>query len=248
MKILITGTNSGLGQFLHSKIESDSYTRQTPLNDLMNNKYDVVIHCAFNCKNNIAQGNLYNYINDNILLTDKIVNKIQSEKLVFISSVDVYPENTPKEENTSINIDDVKNIYGRCKLISEEIVKTKNNYLILRPSSILGTNKIPKNIHNLKNNIPLTLTKDSKLNYIDQELIYKVISEYIQTDTGKNETVNVSSHTAVYINELERHFSNIQYGNYYYNVGDINVEKIQRTFPNIKINSSIDCLFKYVNL
>jgi nucleoside-diphosphate-sugar epimerase len=248
MKVLITGTNSGLGQFLHSKIESDSYTRQTSLDDLMNIKYDVVIHCAFNCKNNITQGNLYNYINDNILLTDRIVNKIQSEKIVFISSVDVYPENTPKEENISINIDDVRNIYGKCKLISEEIIKTKNNYLILRPSSILGVNKISKNIHNLKNNIPLTLTKNSKLNYIDQELIYKIISEYIQNDIGKNETINISSHTAVYIDELEKYFSNIQYGNYYYNVGDIHVKKIQSIFPNIKINSSIDYLFKYVNL
>ena len=88
-KILITGTTSGLGKYLYENIpNSISLNRKDTFID---NNFDVIIHNAFSPqganKNDIKD--YYKYINDNILLTKKLVD-IKPKKFIFISTGDVY--------------------------------------------------------------------------------------------------------------------------------------------------------------
>ena len=84
-KILITGTTSGLGKYLYENIpNSISLNRKDTFID---NNFDVIIHNAFSPqganKNDIKD--YYKYINDNILLTKKLVD-IKPKKFIYIST------------------------------------------------------------------------------------------------------------------------------------------------------------------
>lgn len=243
MKILVTGTSGGLGEYLYKSLNCYSLNRQTNFNEISKHEFDLIIHCAFNTKNTIHQSELLSYINDNVFLTKKLIEEVKSKKFIFISSVDVYPQNHSKNENEPININDVKNIYGKTKLISEEIVKQHKDYLILRCCGIIGDNKIPKSISNLLKTKKTTLTSTSKVNYINQETILDII----KFNVISNETINIASNLSMNIKELESIIYPIDYGSYEYDIGEIKIDKFKKHFPNINNNSSKEVLLNIIN-
>ena len=55
MKILITGTSSGLGFFLHQKLDAERFLRVDENHKITKKYYDIVIHTAFNKKVDIKK-------------------------------------------------------------------------------------------------------------------------------------------------------------------------------------------------
>lgn len=234
MKILVTGTSNGLGKYLLNSLNCYGFNRQINFEDIKKEEYDLIIHCAFNTKNTIPQSYISSYIEDNVFLTKRLVNEVKSNKFIFISSVDIYPKDQEKNEDIDINIDKISNIYGKTKLISEEIVKNHNNFLILRCSGIIGVEKLPKSVVNILQSKKTTLTSTSKVNYITQ----KTILDIINSNDIKNQVINVASPLSMEIKELETIVNPIEYGTYHYDVGNISIEKLKKHFPKIKNNSS----------
>ena len=116
-------------------------------------------------------------------LTKNLISNVQSDKFLFISSIDVYPDNIEKIEDLPINIDNIRNIYGKCKLICEEIVKKHPNHLILRPCSLIGKNKIPVKVDAF---LVLIISVDPALGLFTQvdnvqELVLGMTDETIET-------------------------------------------------------------------
>lgn len=243
MKILVTGAVKGLGAYLSDALKCDTFTRNTHFHDIEYQYYDWIIHCAFNAKNVISQDQLASYIKDNLFLTRDLLNKVVSLRFIFISSVDVYPGDSELTEDTPIDINKVKNIYGQCKLICEELIKQHSNYLILRCGGIIGENKLPKSITGILSKGTTTLTETSTINYIAQ----KTILDIIQTDSVKNEIVNVVSDSSLMMKELESITSPITFGSYQYNIGDIKTDKLKKLFPQVKIPSSKETLMNVLN-
>lgn len=234
MKILVTGTSNGLGEYLLNSLNCYGFNRQSNFEDIKKEEYDLIIHCAFNTKNIIPQSYISSYIEDNVFLTKRLVNEVKSNKFIFISSIDVYPKDQEKNEDIDINIDKISNIYGKTKLISEEIVKNHNNFLILRCSGIIGVGKLPKSVTNILQSKKTTLTSTSKVNYITQ----KTILDIINSNDIKNQVVNVASPLSMEIKELETIVNTIEYGTYHYDVGNISIEKLKKHFPEVKNNFS----------
>ena len=120
-KILVTGTNSGLGKYIASQINCTVLTREDN-ESVLDKSNDTIIHCAFNSRKNI--NDYYDIVRDNIFLTKDLC-KVPHNKFVFISSIDVY-----REEDS---------LYKISKLMAESIVnKMATNPLTLRCSAILG--------------------------------------------------------------------------------------------------------------
>ena len=178
MKILVTGSSSGLGKFLSENLKCDVFNRNKNFESL---EYDVIIHCVWDCRNTVNQRDLLDYVNNNIFLTKRLIEELKFKKMIFLSSVDVYPKNSDRIESSDIDVNLIKNIYGKSKLICEEIVKKSQNYLILRSAGIIGKNKLPKGILNIFKNGETTLTSDSVVNYITHGDILSVINQYIKT-------------------------------------------------------------------
>ncbi len=243
MKVLITGTKSGLGKYLSEAIGNTfQYNRDTSNADFEEYKalgVDVIIHCAFNSSKQINSDNLNSYIEDNIFLTKKIL-KIPHKKFIFISTVDVYPKDGKlHSEKEVIDIDSIKGIYGITKLISESLVETKSlNHLILRCSTLLGKYSRKNSlIKILKDDKPtLTLSKKSVFNYI----LYSNILDFIKLARKEDlqGIYNIASSKNIILSEIAKLFKKkVNFGNYIYDVGNIDNKKISSILSAFKKNS-----------
>lgn len=139
MNILISGVKSGLGRYLHENLGGVGFDKDdfaARFTKLKQERFDVIIHCAFNSARTVNSKELGEYINDNLLLTEKLLS-IRHKKFIFISSVDVYPKDSLVHfEDEVIDLNKLSGIYGITKLSSEAIVTSfSSNYLILRSSS-----------------------------------------------------------------------------------------------------------------
>lgn len=169
MKILIIGASSYLGARLYFDLKSKfevkgTYSSHQLSKDLtqldITNKADVeriilefkpelIIHVANNASAKWCEANPEKAVLLNQTATQYLVNyaNIVGSKIIYISTMGAIKPT---------------NLYGKTKLKSEEIIKTtKNGYLILRPSLILGYspntfNDRPFNrlLKNLDENIP----------------------------------------------------------------------------------------------
>ena len=77
MKILVTGTSRGLGNFLYQSLQCESFTRNDSVLSLKN-KYDLIVHCAFNSQNVVSQANAANAVQDSEI--ENLKNKLRLQK------------------------------------------------------------------------------------------------------------------------------------------------------------------------
>lgn len=75
------------------------------------------------------------YISQYIYL-EKILNKIKFINIIFISSVEVYGRNSNSINSKSYY--DLPSIYGQSKLSQEFLIRSFENFLIIRPTYIYG--------------------------------------------------------------------------------------------------------------
>lgn len=163
MKILISGTSSGLGKFLYQNIESTKFKRNKDIIKKYQKKWDVIIHCGF------YAGNEKEKLKSNFLWS-KIITQLESKRYIFISS--------------SIVLAKKKNSYAISKIQSEKIFRKKKNYTIIRLASIIGLpmrkNTIFKILFNKK---PIVgLSANSKYTFVS----YSEILNFIELCINKN--------------------------------------------------------------
>jgi len=190
MKILVTGATGFIGNQLMSFLTKEGHSlhglslhsseikniSNIPLSDydklnshFMENEYDIVIHLAAQIEN-IDPFQMYNANCKNTINLLEISKEHNIKKFIFTSSHAVYGEshNLPIIEDHKVS---PTTIYGKSKLIAEEICKMYNQYyglnvLILRLSSLFGEQQptkylIPRLIQSALQNNTVTLHKYS---------------------------------------------------------------------------------------
>ena len=233
--IIISGTSSGLGSYLKERMDCFIFERQKP--DIYpKNKNNIIIHTAFDSSKNIEQKNILNYIENNFVITKKLL-KIPHRKFIFISSVDVYSSNTKKNnENDEIIINEQNSIHSLSKIVCESLVKKMaNRPTILRLSGMLGPNirdnalmKIYKNSVD-KSYKTITLDEQSEFNYVLQSDVLKLIELLVKNnDTG---VYNICSNNNIKLKKVSDYLnSSIKFGNYQYNVGKNDNAKVKKKY------------------
>jgi len=200
VKVLISGTNSGLGKWLTKQFsDCDKYTRDTDWLNLKD-EYDLIIHCAAAITHNGWDKVEFDLFKDNVFLTRNLI-KIPHKKFIYISSID-EAKNSP---------------YGITKRISEIIVKDLcNDYLILRPSALLGKEMKKNTFQKIVNGENIALTPDTIMNFV----LYEDVFDAIKFDTGGTKVLRAN--TNVTIREIVQIFEKkLEYGNIHYEVEDI---------------------------
>ena len=229
MKVLITGTKSGLGKWLSKQFKNcDEFIRGSNISDFIKKemapdgsgytipKYDLIIHCA-GCVQHSNWDNVgLDLFEDNVFLTRDLT-KIPHTKFVFISSID-EAKDTP---------------YGVTKRLSEIIVKQLcDNYLILRPSALLGKEMKKNTFQKIVNGEDIALTKNTVMNYI----LYEDILDAIKAN--HNGTKVLRSNDNITIGEVVDIFEKkLRFGEIHYEVeyvkSDIDTNKTSK--ENIRI-------------
>lgn len=232
-KFLITGTSSGLGKYLHDKLGGISLNREK----IQKNGAEIIIHCAFNPDNNPKDSD--QYYNDNVLLTEELT-KIPHKKFIFISSVDVYPKDTKKHfENEVINRNKIDGLYGVTKFMSEQLIeKNCPKFLILRCSALLGKDSRKNSLVKIiKDGKPtLTLSEKSIFNYVLHSDVLAFIKLSIRNDLIG--IYNLASSKNITLKEVSALFKKkVTFGDYIYNVGNIDNSKTRSVTPAFKKTS-----------
>ena len=181
--VLVTGTNSGLGKFIHERIPTSiPLTRDNRDDILVGQKYDIIIHSAYNSLNvDFTDLNL-KYVDDNLLLTSDLINLCDG-CFVYVSSID--------------SVNKIESSYALFKKISEELIKSKiENHFIIRPSHLIqggDFDKIPGSIKKIINDEPISLTENSKFNLVSYQDILSYIVKKIKNEIEDKEINLVNS-------------------------------------------------------
>ena len=239
-KILITGAKSGIGKYLHEHLGGVGFTRENAEKILSaHERFDVIIHCAYNSSREVDSENVHSYFSDTIGLTEKLL-EMPHKLFIFFSTVDVYPRKKGlHKEDEIIPLDEVKGMYAITKLISESLVRDKSkNFLILRPTGLLGEySKKGSLMKVLTDALPaITLTKNSEINCV----LYPDILGFIQRAMEKNihGIYNIaSSQNITPVNIAKRMNKKVSFGRFEYNVGAYDTSKAVGIIPAFKKTS-----------
>tara|TARA_A100001015_G_C15003234_1_gene719491 strand:- start:1380 stop:2060 length:681 start_codon:yes stop_codon:yes gene_type:complete len=214
--ILISGTSSGLGKYLHNSILGSTSLNRKNLNDYYENYYDLVIHCA-GSSDHKSENMIYE---SEKLLKDLL--KINHKIFVFISTIDIYR--------------DPNSFYSKSKLNCENILKDHPHSLILRSSMILGPTMRNNHIIRLQNNENLNLSEESTFNYISMSRFKSIL---LLNDLSKIRGVyDFVSTNNLNIHEVKKILnSSSETGSYTYN-SPVNFENpIFAAFPKLALSS-----------
>ena len=216
-RIIVTGANSGLGKCIADL--DDSFIKLTRSNrkKIMNNFYNesstVIIHCAFN--NSIDVKDYYQYVDDNILLTEELTS-LPHRKFIYLSSINVY-----REEDSAHKL---------SKLFAESIVNTEaTNPLVIRSSAMLGkTMRYNSFLKILKEQNPtLSLSEKSSFNYVLQKDLASFILKSIKTDIVG--TYNFTSRGNITLKKLSDLFgTKPKFGNYIYDTPEVDSGELKK--------------------
>jgi nucleoside-diphosphate-sugar epimerase len=229
MKVLVSGSSSGLGMYLKKIFNAESFNRGDVPSFVVNTLYyDMVIHCSSDPnmgKNSVSSDK---YVEDSLLIT-KYLLQLNCDYFVFISSVDVYPSESNCIEDEEIKYSDLKGRYSKSKFKSEEMVRrSTKRTLILRPVAMLGTdirqNSLLKMLNNREGEI--FLSRKSVFNYV----LHKDIGLFLQYCFIKKVqgVFNIASIENITLGEVQEKFNlkNINFGDYFYKTGKISTEKL----------------------
>lgn len=247
---LITGSQSGLGRYLHEYfggIGIERRTSQTEWAKIKKSDADIIVHCAAQPPKPVTSNSLPAYLDDNLLLTKKLV-EIPHKKFVFVSSVEVYPKSSKTHtEDEEIPLESVPSFYGICKLLSESIIQEiSRDFLILRCVSLLGPYARPNSLTKIlgKNSSSLSLSRDSTLNYVRHHQIAEFIKYAAENNVGG--IYNVASTKNVTLDRIAKlHDKKVRFGSYKYDVGNISNQKIVSIFPEFN-RTSLDVINQFL--
>jgi nucleoside-diphosphate-sugar epimerase len=232
--MLITGSNSGLGKYIHTVLGCAGLTRTTDWKAIQNRAdrtpFKAIIHCAANTRRDITSENFYAYLQDNIFLTQSLLH-IPHKKFIYISSVDVYPEaNKVHDEEEIIAVDKINSLYGVIKLGCESLVRsTQPDHLILRPTAMLGRDAKPNSLIKIlqaESPLHLTLSAESSFNYILHEDILQFIKIALEQDLRG--TFNLAASDNITLGEVVAKLKkDVFFGQYTYKTGQISQKKAE---------------------
>lgn len=193
MKVLVTGTKSGLGRFLHERIGGAGLSRET-----------IIIHCAHKPIDGRNQ-NLGDFaINYN--LTSNLL-KLPHKKFIYISSVDVY---IPGNQNGNSKKD--------CEARVREYGK---EYLIIRLPLIIGKYQRPNCLSKIKNKADsISLSGDSEFYFIfDIEILFYLKKAIKENWTGDYDGIpdEIEQSGGLVLKDLAEIYNpNIKFGTFKY--------------------------------
>jgi nucleoside-diphosphate-sugar epimerase len=251
-EILVTGSSSGLGKYCVEHFNGVGFTRHSSLAELKQRTgqpFRAIIHCAFNPKADVSSAALYDYLNDTLLLTRELI-QIPHDKFIFISSADVYPKTEIQHtEDEEINLNDVNNIYGLSKLMTEAVVQNEAaDHLILRTTALLGKDARKNSLMKIlmDDQVKLTLAGSSSFNYISHEDVGSFITHALLKDlTG---IYNLGADTSVTLEDICKHYQrHVTFGEYHYMSAAVSNKKASAIMQNFN-KSSLDTINQFMKI
>ena len=248
-KLLVTGAASGLGAAVHRALGGTPMTRATPWAEIAAGApYDAIVHCAFGAQKLVTPANAYAYLDDNVLLTERLA-RLPHGKFVFVSSIDIYP--LPRRgaaEDDDYDLARLSGPYPFAKLFSDALVRARcPDHLILRPASLLGPVMRPSTaLRVLTERAPrVFLHADSRFNFVLHEDIAAFVARAIAEDIRG--VFNMASAGAVRLGDIAARLGlSVTFGEHVYDAGEVSNAKIAAIAPAFR-RTSAETLNRFID-
>jgi nucleoside-diphosphate-sugar epimerase len=228
--ILVTGARSGLGHAVHSALGGIAVVRGTRLDDpaiLAAAPFDAIVHCAVNAAKYVSMSTAYDYMADNFLLTQRLVD-IPHRKFIFVSTLAVYPPTgRAVSEDEDVDLMPLTGPYAFSKLFSDLYVqKHANNPLILRTTTLLGPAIRPSTVLRVltQRNCRLFLAAHSRYNFVlHDDIVDFMVRAMDERICG---AFNIGSEGLVVLSDIVDQLGlSVTYGDFHYDIGPVDVRR-----------------------
>jgi nucleoside-diphosphate-sugar epimerase len=228
--ILVTGARSGLGHAVHSALGGIPVVRGTRLDDpaiLAAAPFDAIVHCAVNAAKYVSMSTAYDYMADNFLLTQRLVD-IPHRKFILVSTLAVYPPTgRAVSEDEDVDLMPLTGPYAFSKLFSDLYVqKHASNPLILRTTTLLGPAIRPSTVLRAltQRNCRLFLAAHSRYNFVMHDDIVDFMVRAM--DEAICGAFNIGSEGLVVLSDVVDQLGlSVTYGDFHYDIGPVDVRR-----------------------
>jgi nucleoside-diphosphate-sugar epimerase len=248
-KLLVTGAASGLGAALHRALGGTALTRATPWAEIeAGAPYDAIVHCAFGARKLVTPATAYAYLDDNLLLTERLA-RLPHGTFVFMSSIDVYP--APRQgakEDDEYDLARLSGPYPFAKLFADALVRARcPNHLVLRPASLLGPAMRPSTtLRVLTERAPrVFLHPDSRFNFV----LHEDIAAFVARALAENirGVFNVAPAASIRLGDMAARLGlAVTFGEHVYDAGDVSNAKIAAIEPAFR-RTSAETLNRFID-
>ncbi len=230
MRILVSGTGSGLGAYLAYKYKAESFNRASFAKNSKQVIFDKIIHCAFSKFNN---ENEKDYIQSHVSLCQNLL-EIPHKKFIFISSIE------------AAEINKSPSVYALAKRDVEKIILAKiKNYLIIRPGSLFGPGMKINQILKVALGDPVKLTLSSESNF--SIAMYDDLLDAINLDILG--VFHLTSLRNITLKEIAKEFnSNPLWGEYKYSTPKVECDIPFEKNSDIKNKDPLHRLSFFINM
>jgi len=176
--------------------------RETPLESLTGERFDVVYFCAGNSRTYLSEREPLTCLNENVGTLYTYLKALNYRKWVHLSSSSVYPQSArEKVETMPIAVHELS-LYGAHKLLSERYVtRFAPEWVIVRPTSFFGPGLKKNLLFDLRaGKRDVFLRRDSVLDYIPIETFADALR--VLAERATNEIVNVGSGQSLTVSEI----------------------------------------------
>lgn len=235
MRILISGTSTGLGASLLKRFDGEAFRRNGEPVQLAD-PFDLIVHCACDTSKTVTHDNIDDYFRSNVDLTRKLL-KVPHRRFVYLSSIDVYPKSTTLcREDVVINAHDISGVYGIAKFYAEALVTRDASVpLIIRASALLGPGMRRNSLLQMLTTpgSSIGLSGASTFNYVRHEDVGDLIEAAIAENISG--VLNCGLSSSVSLEEIRQDFGlDTQFGNFVYRTPDIDNERAAALVPGLR--------------
>ena len=233
---LVTGVRNGLGHAVHRALGGIGFVRGMALDDPVIRTaapFDAIIHCAVNAAKYVSMTTAYGYMEDNLLLTQRLVD-IPHRKFVFVSTLAVYPPTGRAiSEDEDVDLMPLTGPYAFTKLFSDLYVQERaNEPLVLRTTTLLGPAIRPSTVMRAltQRDCQLFLAPDSRYNFvIHDDIVDFIIHAMDRCVTG---AFNIGSEGLVVLSSIVDQLElSVRYGEHHYDIGPVDTRKAGARHP-----------------
>ena len=234
--LLVTGARSGLGNAVYKALGGMPFMRGASTDDKAIRDaapFDAIIHCAVNADKAVTMSSVYKYLDDNFLLTQRLVD-IPHKKFVFVSSLAVYPlSGRAISETEDLDLLPLTGPYAFTKLFSDVYVQERaTNPLILRTTTLLGPAIRPNTLLRAltQPDCQLFLAPTARYNCVLHADIVEFIAQAI--DRNVCGAFNLGSKGLVVLSDVVDQLGlSVRYGKFPYDIGPVDTSKAGRVNP-----------------
>lgn len=238
MKLLLSGPRGNLGTELFNystdeivELDRDDWQR---LDDILANGIDVVIHAAYDLKNNIANSPTH-IMDSNLMTTMKLIEAMKKNKtprMIFISTCAVYGESMKTNEEIQccpISINGIVKLLNE-KIIAEYCLQNRIKYEIYRVFNAYGGNDQFSIFSHLRKSIEsgrefqLNNSGISQRDFIHVEDVAKIIIKLVRIEHSYTH-INIGTGVSTRISNI--------------------IDIITKKYPQLKIKNNKVCEAEY---